>query len=94
MSEPLKVSCPCCAAELVVDAGTGAVLSHEVPRTRTTFEDAFAAEKGRPARTEEKFGHAFKQQQHRQDILSKKFEEAQKKAEKSDKEYKNPLDYD
>jgi hypothetical protein len=95
MSEKLKVVCPCCSTDMVVDPETGAVLSHEVPRAaKKSFEDAFSAEKGRRARTEERFGRVFRQQEKRQDILAKKFEEAKKKAEESDKDYRNPLDYD
>jgi len=78
-----------------VDPETGAVLSHEARRgPKTSFEDAFAAERTRLDRTAEKFGQAFKQQRHRQDVLAKKFTEARKKAENSDDEYRNPLDYD
>jgi hypothetical protein len=95
VSDSLKVVCPCCAAEMVVDPETGAVLSHEVKKgPRRTFEDAFAAEKSRHDKTEEKFGQAFKQHHKREDILTKKFKEAKKKAEESDEEYRNPLDYD
>lgn len=88
------VPCPCCTAELVIDPESEAVISHEVPRSRTSFEEAFSAEKTRHARTDERFGRAMDQQQKRVDILSKKFEEAKKKAAKSDKPVRNPLDWD
>jgi len=95
VSENIKVLCPCCSAEMVVDPETGAVLTHEAKKgPRTSFEEAFAAEKTRGDETAEKFGQAFKQHEKRKDILKKKFKEAQKKAEESDADYRNPLDYD
>jgi hypothetical protein len=89
-----RLSCPCCTAELVIDPETGAVISHEVPRNRKSFEEAFASEMSRKAKSDERFGQAMDQQQKRVDILSKKFEQAKKKAAKDDKPVRNPLDWD
>ncbi|MGH9742512.1 MAG: hypothetical protein ACRD51_09185 [Candidatus Acidiferrum sp.] len=79
----LQVTCPCCHAKLVVDAVFGAVLSHEVqikagPNVDLENAQGILAEQRR--QREDKFADSFFQETHKEDILTKKFEEAMKKA--------------
>ena len=81
--EPLKVTCPCCQAKLTVDPIFGAVLSHETPvkpGPNVDLSDAqrILAEQNR--QREDKFADSWFQETNKEDILTKKFEEAMKKA--------------
>jgi uncharacterized Zn finger protein (UPF0148 family) len=90
------VICPCCEATLIVDAKTGAILSHkEKEKPLASFEE-MAKEMERQKQTREQ---VFKQElgslKDRERILEEKFREAMKRAEKDkDKPYINPLDID
>lgn len=82
-AEHLKVTCPCCQAKLVVDSVFGVVLSHEEPpktgpNVDLTDAQGILAEQTR--RREDKFQDSWMQEQNKEDILAKKFEEAMKKA--------------
>jgi hypothetical protein len=96
MSEPLQISCPCCAARLSVDPDTGAVLHHEAPKIteKVSLEDALRGEKARQEEAAERFRQAFDQTSKREDILQKKFREAQKRAEKEPGKPRSPFDLD
>ena len=79
----LQVTSPCCQAKLVVDAVFGAVLSHEAPvkaGPNVDLENAqgILAEQNR--QREDKFADSWFQETNKEDILTKKFEEAMKKA--------------
>ena len=79
----LHVTCPCCHAKLTVDAVFGAVLSHEAPPKAGPDVDltdaaGILAEQNR--RREDKFADSWFQETNKEDILTKKFEEAMKKA--------------
>src|ERR1700688_2903844 len=79
----LQVTCPCCQAKLVVDAVFGAVLSHEAPvkagpNVDLTDAQKILAEQSR--QREDKFADSWFQETNKEDILTKKFEEAMKKA--------------
>jgi len=82
-SENLQVTCPCCQAKLTVDPVFGAVLSHEAPvkagpNVDLTDAQKILAEQNR--QREDKFADSWFQETHKEDILTKKFEEAMKKA--------------
>lgn len=82
-SENLNVTCPCCQAKLTVDPVFGAVLSHEAPpkagpNVDLTDAQRMLAEQNR--QREDKFADSWFQEKNKEDILSKKFEEAMKKA--------------
>jgi hypothetical protein len=81
--ENLNVTCPCCHAKLVVDPVFGAVLSHEAPpkagpNVDLTDAAGILAEQNR--QREDKFADSWFQESNKEDILTKKFEEAMKKA--------------
>jgi hypothetical protein len=82
-TENLRVTCPCCQAKLVIDSVFGAVLSHEAhvrpgPDVDLTKASSILEEQKR--QREDKFADSFFQETHKEDILTKKFEEAMKKA--------------
>jgi hypothetical protein len=81
--ENLNIICPCCQANLTVDPIFGAVLSHEPPPKGTPSVDlenvhGVLAEQDR--KREDKFADSWFQEKNKEDILTKKFEEAMKKA--------------
>ena len=81
--ENLNVTCPCCQAKLTVDPVFGAVLSHEAPLKAGPHVDlenaqGILAEQNR--QREDKFADSWFQEKNKEDILTKKFEEAMKKA--------------
>jgi len=84
--EKFLVLCPCCETKLVIDQATGALLSHERPKQgpSKTFEEAFSDEKKRRKEAEDRFTQAMREQEHRGELLEKKFKEALKRAEEDD----------
>ncbi len=96
MSEPVEVTCPCCATKLVVDRSSGEVLAEERPRVDhvKSFETALDQVRGGERRREDAFSKAFDKTQRLDELLSKKFEEAKKKAEKDGAQPLKPFDLD
>lgn len=82
----LTIVCPCCEARLVVDGDTGAVLSHQTPNRgpAKSFEEAVSDDQRRRREAEDRFTQAFREHEHRDRILDKKFKEALDRAEKDD----------
>ncbi len=79
----LNVTCPCCQAKLTVDPVLGAVLSHEAPPKagpNVDLENAQGILAEQTRQREDKFADSWFQETHKEDILTKKFEEAMKKA--------------
>lgn len=97
MSENAKyvVICPCCEAALTIDAQTGAVLSHAEKKKPLASFEAMAQDLGRQKEVREQiFAQEMKSQKDRKRLLDEKFNDAFKNAGKSDKPFRNPLDYD
>jgi hypothetical protein len=96
MADRVKLTCPCCQTKLVVDAETSEILSEERPKQdmKKTFEDAVEKVEGGAQRREEAFSKAFDKTKKLDDLLSKKFEEAAKKAKKDKSKPVNPFDFD
>ena len=97
MADRLEVVCPCCGDRLTVDVETGEILAEERPKvdTERSFEKAMSQVKGGAKRREDAFSKAFDRTQKLDDLLSKKFEEAKKKAEKDKSEKPHrPFDFD
>jgi hypothetical protein len=96
MSDRVETVCPCCSTRLVVDTDTGEVLAEERPKVdhKKSFDDAMSKVKGGEARRKEAFDKAFDRTQHQEDLLQKKFEEAQKKAAKDKSKPIKPFDLD
>src|SRR5271155_1023892 len=80
----LHVTCPCCKAKLTVDAALGVVLSHEAPPPKAgphvDLTDAAGVLAEQNRQREDKFRDSWFQESNKEDILTKKFEEAMKKA--------------
>jgi len=96
MSEPLEISCPTCATRMKIDPESGALLHHEQPKIteKTSLEDALRSEKARQEEAGDRFKRAFEQTSKQEDILQKKFKEAQKRAEKDQGKPRSPFDLD
>jgi uncharacterized Zn finger protein (UPF0148 family) len=90
------VICPCCETTLVVDARTGALLSHEEKSKPVASFEEMAKDLERQKQTREQlFAQEMGSLKDRERILEEKFREAMKRAEKDkDKVYRNPLDMD
>ena len=90
------VICPCCEATLVVDAQTGALISHEEKAKPLASFEEMAKQMERQKQTREQvFAQELGSQKDRERILEEKFREAFKRAEsEKDKPYINPLDID
>jgi hypothetical protein len=81
--ENLNVTCPCCKAKLTVDPVFGAVLSQEAPPKagpNVDLTDAAKILNEQQRQREDKFADSWFQETNKEDILTKKFEEAMKKA--------------
>ena len=95
-SKSWTILCPCCEATLIVDAQTGAIISHqEKAKPLASFEEmAKDLERQKQARNQ-LFAQELGSQKDRERLLEEKFREAMKRAEKDkDKPYINPLDID
>src|SRR5713226_6138946 len=93
---PVEVTCPCCKAKLTVDAQLAVVLSHELPpRTAPDVDISDAARilQDQAQRREDKFRESWEAEKNKEDVLTRKFEEALKKAK--DQPVEKPLrDFD
>jgi hypothetical protein len=90
------VICPCCEAKLIVDARTGALISHEEKAKPVASFEEMAKDLERQKQTREQlFAQEMGSLKDRERILEEKFREAMKRADKDkDKVYRNPLDMD
>jgi hypothetical protein len=89
------IVCPCCEATLTLDAGTGALLSHEEKHKQLgSFEDMVKDLDKQKQTREQIFAQEMNSHKDRGRLLEEKFQEAKKKAEKDTKIYRNPLDLD
>ncbi len=80
---PVEVTCPCCRARLTIDSQLAVVLSHEAPPKAAPNVDI--SEAGRilqeqAQRREDKFRESWEAEKKKEDVLTRKFEEALKKA--------------
>ena len=96
MSDRVELTCPCCSTKLVVDGATGEILAEERPEPdhTATFDSALGAVQSGEQRRHDAFAKAFDKTQRLDDLLSKKFDEAKKKAAKDKSKPRNPFDLD
>ena len=92
----IEVTCPCCRSKLTVDPQLAAVLAH-VPPPRVTpdvdISDAARILSEQAQRREDKFRDSWEAERNKEDVLTRKFEEALKKAK--DQPVEKPLrDFD
>jgi len=84
--EDFEVMCPDCGAMLKIDPVTRSVIAHTPAPRKKTFEDFGAAKqalKEADERRESIFAKSVEAQRNSEDVLSKKFAEAMKKAKES-----------
>ncbi len=93
---PVEVTCPCCKAKLTVDPQLAVVLSHvALPRAAPDVDISDAARilQEQAQRREDKFRESWEAEKKKEDVLTRKFEEALKKAK--DQPVEKPLrDFD
>ena len=89
-----NIICPCCEANLTIDAETGAILAHEEKAKKLgSFEDLKNDLAKQKELRENLFAQEMSSQKDRERILEEKFKEAMKRADTdSDKPFRNPLD--
>ena len=94
--EKYTVTCPCCEATLIVDAATGALLSHEEKKkVLGSFEDLRGELGKQKEQREQIFAQEMSSMKDRERLLEEKFREAMKRADTDEgKPYRNPLDLD
>ncbi len=94
--EKFSIICPCCEAALVIDAQTGAILSHEEKKKiYGSFEDLKGEMSKQKELRDQLFSQEMSSMKDRERLLDEKFKEAMKRAEgEKDVPYKNPLDLD
>jgi hypothetical protein len=95
--QPFEVMCPDCGGMLKVDPVTRSVISHTAAPRKKTFEDfgqAAKALKESDARRESIFAQSVQAEKNRDDLMSKRFAEAVKKAKESPLTGKPLRDFD
>ncbi len=96
LASPVEVTCPCCRAKLTVDPQLAVVLAHVAPPRAAPdvdITDAARILEEQAQRREEKFRESWEAEKKKEDVLSRKFEEALKKAK--DQPVEKPLrDFD
>ena len=82
----IELKCPCCSTKLVVDRDTGDILYEQRPKTKeVSWDQAVQSGKEKQAEAEAQFAEGMDREHRADEILDKKFEEALKRADKSDK---------
>ena len=82
LDSEFEVACPCCSATLVVDANLQRVIRHSDPPSgaRPELDDAQRILADQAAKREALFQQSFAAEKNRDDVLSRRFEEALKQA--------------
>jgi len=79
----IDVLCPCCQAKLKIDPALAVVIAHEAPPRAlpdVNLTDAANILDKQAAAREEKFRQSWEAEKKKEDVLTRKFEEALKKA--------------
>jgi len=95
--QPFDITCPECGGMLTIDPVSRGVIAHTAPPRKKTFEDFGAAAralKESDARRESIFAQSVQAEKNRDDLMSKKFAEAVKKAKESPLTGKPLRDFD
>ena len=84
-NEPLEMKCPCCSTKLVIHRINGDILHEERPKKAgVSWDQALSAGEAKQVAAEAMFEEGMDRENRSDDILKKKFEEALKRADKSD----------
>jgi len=95
-SSRFTIICPCCEANMTIDAQTGVIISHEEKtKPLASFDEMVKGLDKQKQMREQIFAQELSSMKDRDRILEEKFQEAMKRADKDkDKPYRNPLDID
>ncbi|GEM_PF-3626954 len=78
----VEVECPLCHGRLTVRTSSGAVIDAEAPQKKAKgFDDVLGDLLDSGSRREAEFRKAFENEEHRREILERKFDSARRKAE-------------
>jgi hypothetical protein len=82
LTSEIEVPCPCCNATLVIDINLKRVISHQAAERgdKPELNEAQRILAAEAARREALFEQSFAAEQSRDDVLSRRFEEALKQA--------------
>ena len=81
----VQVTCPCCGANLTIDASLPAVLDHRLPakpHALRQMRDVTRVLEEEATRRQEKVQHILEAEKNKSKILDRKFQELLKKAKK------------
>lgn len=94
--EKFSIICPCCEANLTLDAKTGSILSHEEKKAPIASFDQLKGDMSKQKELRERlFEQEMSSMKDRERLLDEKFKEAMKRADAdSDKPFINPMDLD
>ena len=95
-SDRFTIICPCCEAALIIDAHTGALISHqEKAKPVASFNEMRSTLDKQKQTRDQIFAQELSSQKDRERLLEEKFRDALRRADKDkDKPFKNPLDLD
>jgi hypothetical protein len=96
MAKNFEITCPCCESLIVVDRTSGEVLLHKAKERKASgsLESMVAGLDTQKSEMQARFDREIASQKDRARLLEEKFQEAMKRAEKSDKPPVNPMDLD
>ena len=82
LTSEFEVPCPCCGATLVIDSNLRRVIRHEEPARgdRPELDEAHRIVAAQADRREALFAQSVEAERNRDDVLSRRFEEALKQA--------------
>ena len=94
--EKYSIICPGCESTLIVDASTGALISHqEKKKVFGSFEDLKGDLSKKAEHRDQIFAQEMSSMKDRERLLEEKFQEALKRVDTGDATpYRNPLDLD
>ncbi len=96
MAKNFEINCPCCEALIVVDRITGEVLLHKAKERKATgsLDSMVAGLESQKSEMQARFDREIAGQKDRARLLEEKFQEALKRADKSETPVINPMDLD
>ena len=82
LKSELEITCPCCQTTLIIDVNLGRVVSQKEPErgNKPELDEAQKILAEEAARREAMFQQSVESEKHRGDALSRRFEEALKRA--------------
>ncbi len=96
MAKNFEIICPCCESLIVIDRISGEVLLHKAKERKATgsLDSMVAGLETQKSEMQARFDHEMASQKDRARLLEEKFQEALKRAEKSETPLVNPMDLD